>query len=139
MSDAVVRTSIPEEVMHGKRLGRHIVHDPRSRDYPADGAPAIISVTHTAVGLPLNQGDIGSCTANALCGALDSAPGFKGGAPRNEHDASTRYGHETKTEAQPEQPNGRSGTGPGEGGDMRDVAEGRERDGLLFGGSELGL
>ena len=111
MSDDVVRTTIPEQVMHGKRLGRHIVHDPRSRDYPADAAPAIISVTHTAVGLPLNQGDIGSCTANALCGALDSAPDFKGGTPRNEHDAITLYELETKLEGQPYPPNDPGGSG----------------------------
>jgi hypothetical protein len=111
VSDDVVRTTIPEQVMHGKRLGRHIVHDPRSRDYPADTAPAIISVTHAAAGLPLNQGDIGSCTANALCGALDSAPDFKGGTPRNEHDAITLYELETKLEGQPYPPNDPGGSG----------------------------
>ena len=40
------------------------------------GALEIVSVQHWAIGLPLNQGDLGSCTANALCGALDSAPDF---------------------------------------------------------------
>jgi hypothetical protein len=107
----VIRSTIPEQVVSGRRLGRHIVHDPRSRDYPADAAPAIKSVTHKAVGLPLNQGDIGSCTANALCGALNSAPDFKGGAHRNEHDAITLYELETRLEGQPYPPNDPGGSG----------------------------
>ena len=82
MNGDVLRTTIEERVTPGKRLGRHIVHDPRSRNFPAEQAPAIVSVTHKAVGLPLNQGDIGSCTANALCGALNSAPDFTGGERR---------------------------------------------------------
>jgi hypothetical protein len=111
VSDDVVRSTIPEQVTPGKRLGRHILHDPRSRDYPADAAPAIISVTHKSVGLPLNQGNIGSCTANALCGALDSAPDFTGSAPRTEHDAITLYELETKLEGQPYPPNDPGGSG----------------------------
>jgi len=107
----VVRSTIPEQVVSGRRLGRHIVHDPRSRDYPADAAPAIKSVTHKAVGLPLNQGEIGSCTANALCGALNSAPDFKGGVHRNEHDAITLYELETRLEGQPYPPNDPGGSG----------------------------
>ncbi len=111
MNGDVVRSTIPEQVVSGRRLGRHIVHDPRSRDYPADAAPAIKSVTHKAVGLPLNQGEIGSCTANALCGALNSAPDFKGGVHRNEHDAITLYELETRLEGQPYPPNDPGGSG----------------------------
>ena len=111
MNGDVMRTVIPELVTPGKRLGRHIVHDPRSRNFPAEGAPAITSVVHSATGLPLNQGDIGSCTANALCGALDSAPDFKGGTPRNELDAITLYELETKLEGQPYPPNDPGGSG----------------------------
>ena len=111
MNGDVVRSTIPEQVVPGRRLGRHIVHDPRSRDYPADAAAAITSVTHKAVGLPLNQGDIGSCTANALCGALNSAPDFTGGAHRNEHDAITLYELETRLEGQPYPPNDPGGSG----------------------------
>jgi hypothetical protein len=107
----VVRSVIPEQVTPGKRLGRHIVHDPRSRNFPADAAPAITSVVHKATGLPLNQGNIGSCTANALCGALDSAPDYKGGAARTEADAVTLYELETKLEGKPYPPNDPGGSG----------------------------
>jgi hypothetical protein len=56
-----------------KRLGRHIVHDPRSRDFPAKKAREIVSVTHsqrTPAVLPLDQGEVGSCTANAAEAAI---------------------------------------------------------------------
>jgi hypothetical protein len=52
---------LPEERVIGKRLGRHVEHDPRSRDFPAHLATQIVSVNHQATGLPLDQGQIGSC------------------------------------------------------------------------------
>jgi hypothetical protein len=56
---------LPEQGAGGKRLGRHVRHDPRLRDFRARRAPEVVSVQHQATGLPLNQGDLGSCTANA--------------------------------------------------------------------------
>ena len=87
MADDVIRAAIPKDWILGKRLGRHVLHDPRSRAFPADRAATIRSVDHHAKGLPLNQGQIGSCTANALCGALNSAPDSQHGTLRNETDA----------------------------------------------------
>jgi hypothetical protein len=106
----VIRRQIEEQRVDGRRLGRHVEHDPRSRDFPADQAPQIVSVTHNATGLPLNQGNIGSCTANALCGALNSAPDFAG-ALLNENDAVNLYELETKMEGKPYPPNDPGGTG----------------------------
>ena len=70
-----------------------------------------MSITHTATGLPLNQGALGSCTANALCGALDSAPDFAGGMPLNENNAVQLYELETKLEGKPYPPNDPGGSG----------------------------
>jgi hypothetical protein len=109
--NGVVTVELPEQVVEGKRLGRHVVHDPRSLNFLAPRAPAIASVTHDATGLPLNQGQIGSCTANALCGALDSAPNFTGGTPLNETNAISVYEVETKLEGKPYPPNDPGGTG----------------------------
>ncbi len=95
----VVRVQLPEQTVAGKRLGRHVEHDPRSRNFEAPQAPQVISVRHQATGLPLDQGQIGSCTANALCGALDSAPDFAGGALRSETDAVQLYELETRLPA----------------------------------------
>jgi hypothetical protein len=111
MTDEVIRTTIDEQVVPDRRLGRHIVHDPRSLAYVAPIAPQIQSVTHKAVGLPLDQGKIGSCTANALCGALNSAPDLKGGTPRKETDAVQLYELETKLEGHPYPPNDPGGSG----------------------------
>jgi len=110
-ANGIFTMDIPEQPIAGQRLGRHVLHDPRSRNFQAERAPAITSVTHQASGLPLNQGQIGSCTANALCGALDSAPDFNGGTPLNENNAVALYEKETALEGKPFPPNDPGGTG----------------------------
>src|SRR5438270_967151 len=110
-SNGIIRTRLTEQVVPGKRLGRHVEHDPRSRDFEAPTAPMIVSVKHQAAGLPLDQGRLGSCTANALCGALDSAPDFTSGNPRNEQDAVGIYQVETHLEGEPYPPNDPGGSG----------------------------
>ena len=112
MSDSdMVSKSINEEMVSGRRLGRHVLHDPRSRQFPADSASEIKSVQHASFSLPLNQGQIGSCTANALCGALDSAPDNTSGRRFKEADAVALYELETKLEGQPYPPNDPGGSG----------------------------
>lgn len=107
----MVERQIEESVVAGRRLGRHVLHDPRSRDFPASTAPAVTSVTHSAVGLPLDQGQIGSCTANALCGALNSAPDNRRGTVYDESQAVSLYEAETELEGKPYPPNDPGGTG----------------------------
>jgi len=109
--DNITSVSIPEAQVEGKRLGRHVKHDPRSLQYQAHRGPKVISVTHQATGLPLDQGQLGSCTANALCGALDSAPDFSGGTTLGESDAVRVYELETKLEGKPYPPNDPGGSG----------------------------
>ena len=110
-SNGSFQERLSEQPVKGKRLGRHIDHDPRSREFVASRAPKITSVKHGATGLPLNQGSIGSCTANALCGALDSAPNFSGGAPLDESEAVKVYELETRLEGDPYPPNDPGGSG----------------------------
>jgi hypothetical protein len=110
-ANEIRKAHLPEQIKAGMRLGRHVEHDPRSREFAAKRAPQIESVKHQATGLPLNQGEIGSCTANALCGALDSAPDFTGSTPLTEHDAVQLYELETKLEGQPYPPNDPGGSG----------------------------
>lgn len=106
-------SKIPEVVVAGKRLGRHVDHDPRSLAFPAQTAPALKSVIHYGGGqLPLDQGDIGSCTGNALAGALDLAPNWKLGEKiLLEPDAVQLYEWETANEGEPYPPNDPGGTG----------------------------
>lgn len=57
------------------KLGRHIVHDPLSWNFPAKKAAKIVSVMHAGSKLlPLDQGELGSCTANAATAAICCAP-----------------------------------------------------------------
>lgn len=92
---------IPEIIVEGKRLGRH--RDLRAGAHRAAAGPPPLatelkSVKHVSgPGMPLDQGDVGSCTANALCGALNTAPHWSMGAPvLNEKSAVKAYSLEEK-------------------------------------------
>lgn len=91
----IVRRTIPEHERRVRRLGRHVAHDPRSRDFPAQEAPAVISVTHRTTALPLDQGQLGSCTGNAMTGLLMSQPFFNPARMLNETDALMLYSRAT--------------------------------------------
>jgi hypothetical protein len=67
---------IPEYIVAGKRLGRHIRHDSRSLAYRHVTTPGrpLVSVEHARHTPILNQGGVGSCTGNAETGALGSDP-----------------------------------------------------------------
>lgn len=71
----VEHARIPEVPVPGKPLGRHVRHDSRNRLYPwrqSGAAPASIMWTrHDPI---LDQGNLGSCTGNALAGALECDP-----------------------------------------------------------------
>ena len=111
MDVEIYRATLPEQPEPGRRLGRNVEHDPRSWAFPATRAKKIKSVNHAATGLPLDQGHIGSCTANALVGALDSAPYYLGGKVYEESDAVELYELETKMEGEPYPPNDPGGSG----------------------------
>jgi hypothetical protein len=111
MPEDIIRRLIDEIFVSGRRLGRHVEHDVRSWNFPAEQAPKVQSVQHASVGLPLDQGSIGSCTANALCGAMDSAPDNAGGQTFDESKAVQLYELETKLEGKPYPPNDPGGSG----------------------------
>jgi hypothetical protein len=54
-------------------LGRHKEHDPRSLNYPAQTA-AVVTKVWTHYGAVLDQGQVGSCTGNAMAQALNTKP-----------------------------------------------------------------
>lgn len=75
MTSLIVKTfQIHEHQVSGKRLGRHVMHDPRSWNSPAPMAPEIVSVRHRRLVPIFNQGKLGSCTANAAVGCVSTAP-----------------------------------------------------------------
>jgi hypothetical protein len=102
---------IPETVVEGKRLGRHINHDPRSRNFASTASTPLTSVRHQSIGLPLDQGSIGSCTANALIGFLNTKPNVPAHGPWTEKGAIRLYERETANEGQPYPPNDPGGSG----------------------------
>jgi hypothetical protein len=86
---------IEETVVEGKRLGRHIEHDPKSRDYGITTKYATTQlkrVHHRRYGIAFDQGDLGSCTGNAAAGCLNTLPDRVKGAPLlNEANAVNLY------------------------------------------------
>lgn len=72
-----VTKRIREHPVAGKPLGRHVNHDPRSRNFaaPARAAAAVSQRWYRQTAI-LNQGDLGSCTGNAADGVLGTDPFF---------------------------------------------------------------
>jgi hypothetical protein len=98
----ITKQFIEEDVIAGKSLGRHVFHDSLSWRYPAPMADKIKSVKHEPVSgnLPLDQGNLGSCTGNAMVGMLMSAPFYdaikaKVGRELTEDDAISIYSDAT--------------------------------------------
>lgn len=81
------------------RLGRHVLHDPRSRDYDAQPIAKprpLVTTLHETVCPPWDQGQIGSCTANAALGTLMTKPTWNGSWHFAEPDALSLYEQETR-------------------------------------------
>ncbi|RKS80452.1 hypothetical protein CLV35_0884 [Motilibacter peucedani] len=86
---------IHEDVVPGMRLGRHVRHDPRSRDFVAREAPALVSALHRRHCPPFDQGQLGSCTGNATVGLLMTEPFYRPGRELDEDDAVAVYARAT--------------------------------------------
>lgn len=79
MPAVIVTRYIPEHdtVVGPRRLGRHVEHDSRSRDYAISEdlvPPTYTSAVHQVWIPVLDQGDLGSCTGNAAEGFAGSDP-----------------------------------------------------------------
>lgn len=88
----IVRRVIEEHVVDGKRLGRHVEHDPRSRDYAYTVAAAgtLLAIEHKRHGSIFDQGQLGSCTGNALCGAKNTEPLYHSGSTHLETESGAK-------------------------------------------------
>lgn len=68
------KTLLPEIVVPGRRLGRHVRHDPRSLAYRV-GRTAEPKTVRWERRIPiLDQGDLGACTGYATVGVLGTEP-----------------------------------------------------------------
>jgi hypothetical protein len=84
---SVRRVILEERVVPGKRLGRHVEHDPRSRDHRFGLAVTpLVNITHKRHGDLFNQGDLGSCGGNAGVGATNTEPLFVAGRSKVLHE-----------------------------------------------------
>ncbi len=74
-------------------LGRLVEHDPRSRNFPAPVAETLVTTFHRRHSRVLDQGDLGSCTGNAMAGLLGTDPHYVSRAKptRNERLAVELY------------------------------------------------
>lgn len=78
------------------RLRRHVTHDPRSRNYAlTDTRVPARAIAWPRLGPILDQGEIGSCTANAGLGLLMTQPFARPGVTYTEQDALALYHDET--------------------------------------------
>jgi hypothetical protein len=70
---------IEEHAVPGRRLGRHVRHDPRSLRYQVEARALgdLTSVRHHRYVPVLDQGDVGSCTGNAALGAIGTGALFE--------------------------------------------------------------
>jgi hypothetical protein len=66
-----------EETPGAGRLGRHVEHDPRSLAFPAPVADTLATTLHKRHSRVLDQGDLGSCTGNAMTGLLGTDPHYR--------------------------------------------------------------
>jgi hypothetical protein len=82
-------------------LGRHIEHDPVSLQFPAARAAALVSVKHERKCAPFDQGQLGSCTGNAMAGLLMTLPYFVPGRVLDEKTAVSLYEAATRLDKVP--------------------------------------
>jgi len=95
-----ILTKIIKEKPGAGRLGRQVEHDPASRDFSA-GTAAIKSVRHKRHGTVFDQGELGSCTGNAMAGSLMTEPFWVKGRALTEVDAVKLYKAATKLDSIP--------------------------------------
>lgn len=89
---------LPESPANPYRLGRHQMLDllvPEREAVVPMGTP-VRSVEHEELVQPFDQGDLGSCTANAALGCLVTAPFGQPGVAYTETDAVALYRLETQ-------------------------------------------
>lgn len=105
----IYRRRYDEIPVPGKPLGRHVMRDSRSAAYPyVPRTPVPVTSLTWARNSPIfDQGDLGSCTGNAMAGACATAPLYAalpaGSVPMNETTAVALYSAATALDGYPGQ------------------------------------
>lgn len=82
-------------------LGRRVNHDPRSLSFPAQVSSDHRPVAHRHYGPILDQGELGSCTGNAMVNVLNCTPIRQMGKVYYEQDAVEIYAAATRIDPYP--------------------------------------
>ena len=92
---------IPETKLH--RLGRHVEHDPDSRSFalPHDATAPLVSAVHVRHVPVFDQGDLGSCTCEAMVGALMTGPFYSAARVLGQADCVDLYKQATRLDKIP--------------------------------------
>jgi len=87
------KIQVLNEIPGRGRLGRHVEHDARSLSFAVehDANAPLVSKSWTRACAPFDQGDRGSCTGNAMAGALMTDPLYVPGRNLGESDAVALY------------------------------------------------
>lgn len=132
MHPTITSAFIEENVDPTKRLGRHFTWDSESARYLVAKVPAATQLWKRVIPI-LNQGNVGSCTGNAACGALGTEPLYSSLQPSiqkvlTEVEAVKLYAEATHLDSYP-------GVYPGDdtGSDGLSVAKAATNDGLISG------
>lgn len=91
MTVTALLPEVDTDHFHARRTGRHVEHDPASWNYKAAEAKQLRSVIHDRRCPPFNQGNLGSCTGNAMAGLLMTDPFWHPGLALTEADAVSIY------------------------------------------------
>jgi len=121
-----------EAVIPGKRLGRHGLADSRSAAYPWRAHREVpLQTKEWPRAIPiLDQGDLGSCTGNMMCGAVGTSPIYEALPVKhpalNEQEAVHLYSEATQLDGYP-------GAYPPDdtGSDGTSVCKAARNDGLI--------
>jgi hypothetical protein len=92
-------TLLPEKKL--RRLGRHVEHDPRSRSFGVHATAPLRSARWERHVPPFDQGDLGSCTCEAMIGVLMTGPFFREGRVLGQRDCVSLYEDATKLDKIP--------------------------------------
>lgn len=86
---------------HPFQLGRVVQHDPRSLSFPARGDLPVKAKTWRHYGPVLDQGQVGSCTGNAMAQAINTSPLHVARRNLTEQDALALYERATQLDDVP--------------------------------------
>lgn len=91
-----VKTKLIKELPGPYRLGRHIHFDKRSKNFPINATPTLVTKTWSRTFQAFDQGQTGSCTGNGAAGVCGTAPFKKTGQRYDEALARKVYSLATK-------------------------------------------